>query len=73
MVLMDIRMPLLDGYEATRKIREFNKEVIIMAQTAHALVGDRDRAMEAGCTEYITKPINTDALLAKIKNLLNIE
>ncbi len=62
LVLMDIRMPGMDGYEATRQIREFNEEVIIIAQTAFALNGDRDEAINAGCNSYISKPINRLAL-----------
>jgi CheY-like chemotaxis protein len=58
LVLMDIRMPNMDGNEATRQIRQFNKDVIIIAQTAFAFSGDREKAIEAGCNNYITKPIN---------------
>jgi len=58
LVLMDIRMPEMGGYEATRKIREFNKDIIIIAQTAHALKGDAEKSIEAGCNEYISKPID---------------
>jgi len=61
-VLMDIKMPDLDGYEATRQIRQFNKNVIIIAQTAYAMTGDRERAIEAGCNDYISKPITIDVL-----------
>jgi len=57
LVLMDIKLPKMDGYEATRKIREFNKDVIIIAQTAYAIIGDRAKALKAGCDEYISKPI----------------
>lgn len=67
LILMDIKMPRLDGYEATRRIREFNKEVIIIAQTAHDLSGDREKSIEAGCNDHIAKPINKDNLLALIK------
>lgn len=62
LILMDIKMPEMDGYEASRKIREFNKSVIIIAQTAYALEGDREKAIEAGCNDYISKPIPKDKL-----------
>jgi PAS domain S-box-containing protein len=63
LILMDIRMPELGGYEATRKIREFNKTVFIMAQTAFGLSGSREKALEAGCNEYISKPICKEELM----------
>ncbi len=66
LILMDIKMPGLNGYEATRQIREFNKDVVIIAQTAYALSGDREKAIEAGCNDHITKPINKARLLALI-------
>jgi PAS domain S-box-containing protein len=66
LVLMDIKMPLMDGYEATRQIRKFNKHVIIIAQTAYGLNGDREEAIDAGCNEYISKPVN----LATLNNLI---
>ena len=53
---MDIRMPDLNGYEATRQIRQFSKDVIIIVQTAFGLSGDREKAIEAGCNDYISKP-----------------
>jgi CheY-like chemotaxis protein len=59
---MDIQMPELNGYEATRRIREFNKEVVIIAQTAYAISGDREKAIDAGCNDYISKPINKTKL-----------
>jgi CheY-like chemotaxis protein len=68
LVLMDIQMPDMDGYEATRRIRSFNKEIIIIAQTAFGLSGDREKALEAGCNDYIPKPINNEALVALIKS-----
>ncbi len=70
-VLMDIKMPVMDGYDATRMIREFNKEVVIIAQTAYALKGDRDKAINAGCNEYISKPVKKDILLSMIEKLLS--
>jgi CheY-like chemotaxis protein len=63
---MDIKMPEMDGYEAVRKIREFNNEVIIIVQTAYAFVSDKIMALEAGCNDYIRKPINKDLLNALI-------
>lgn len=71
LILMDIQMPEMSGYEATRQIREFNKDVIIIAQTAFALAGDREKALEAGCNDYITKPIKKEELFKKIKNCLS--
>jgi PAS domain S-box-containing protein len=69
LVLMDIQMPQMDGYEATRQIRQFNttNKVIIIAQTAYTLPGDRIKAIEAGCDDYIPKPINK-ALLTSLIN-----
>ncbi len=67
LILMDIQMPVLNGYDATRQIRLFNKDVIIIAQTAFAQTGDRKKAIEAGCNEYITKPIDKDILLDLIQ------
>ena len=65
LILMDIRMPDMDGYEATRKIRKFNKKVIIIAQTAHAMIEDREKAIECGCNNYIAKPLSK-ALLTEL-------
>ena len=69
-ILLDIIMPEMDGYEATKQIREFNKEVIIIAQTANALTGDREKSIAAGCNDYITKPIKKDELFRKIEKLI---
>jgi len=73
LVLMDIQMPGMNGYEATQRIREFNKEVIIIAQTAFALAGDENKSIKVGCNDYITKPIDKDKLLEKIRTLLKTE
>ncbi len=70
LVLMDINMSEMDGYEATRQIRKFNKDVVIIAQTAYALPGDRDKAIKAGCNDYITKPIDAMALIKMIEKHL---
>lgn len=67
LILMDICMPEMGGYEATRQIREFNKEVIIIAQTAYGLSGDREKAIESGCNDYIAKPINKNELQTLIR------
>jgi hypothetical protein len=67
LILMDIRMPEMDGYEATRQIRGFNKEVVIIAQTAYGLSGDREKAIKSGCNDYIAKPIYKADLLAMVK------
>ncbi len=66
-ILMDIRMPQMDGYEATQKIREFNNKVVIIAQTGNALEGDREKVIESGCNDYITKPIKRAELYALIE------
>jgi len=60
---MDIRLPDINGLEVTKKIREMNKEIPIIAQTAHAMGNDRKRCLEAGASEYISKPIDVDHLL----------
>ncbi len=60
LILMDVRMPGMNGLEATRKIRAFNQEVVIIAETAFGLTGDREKALEAGCNDYLSKPINRD-------------
>jgi CheY-like chemotaxis protein len=71
-VLMDVQMPVMDGFEATRLIRQFNNKVIIIAETAFEHRGfSRILAMEAGCNEYITKPIDKDLLIALIKRYFN--
>jgi len=72
LILMDIRMPDMDGYEATRQIRKFNKDVIIIAQTAYGFSGDREKAIVAGCNDYISKPINNTLLYELIKKQYNI-
>ncbi len=69
LILMDIRMPLMDGTEAARRIRQFNKDVIIIAQTAYAFTGDSEKAIESDCNEYISKPINLSVLNNLIKKL----
>lgn len=67
LVLMDIQLPEMDGYEVTRQIRKFNKDIIIIAQTAYAIEGDRQKAIAAGCHDYLSKPIIAD----KLKLMIN--
>src|ERR1035437_898995 len=71
LVLMDIRMPEMDGNEATRQIRQFNKDVIIIAQTAYGFSSDKEKTIEAGCNDYISKPINKNLLYDLIKKHCN--
>jgi len=67
LILMDIQMPEMNGYDATRQIRQFNKDVVIIAQTAFGLSGDRKKAIEAGCNDYLSKPFNKAELLSLIQ------
>ena len=62
LILMDIKMPHMDGLEATRLIRSYSKEVPIVALTAFAFEPDKDRAIEAGCNDFLTKPVSQNAL-----------
>ena len=71
-ILMDMSLPVIDGWEATRQIRATPglDTIPIIALTAHAMAGDRDKAMEAGCSDYDTKPVEITRLLAKMTALL---
>jgi CheY-like chemotaxis protein len=71
-ILMDMSLPVLDGWEATERIKqhEATKKIPVIALTAHALSSDRTRALEAGCDEFETKPIEFDKLMAKINAFL---
>jgi two-component system cell cycle response regulator DivK len=72
LVLMDLGMPVMDGWEATRKIKANSdlKHIPIIAVTSHAMVGDEVQAREAGCDDYIAKPVDENELMEKIKKLL---
>jgi CheY-like chemotaxis protein len=70
MILMDIKMPVMSGYEAVIKIREENKKIPIIAQTAHAMAGDKENILAAGCNEYLAKPITEADLLNTIRKYL---
>ena len=66
LVLMDIKMPIMNGLEATIRIKKINPELPVIAQTAYALSEEREQALDAGCDDYITKPIRRDNLIALI-------
>lgn len=72
LVLMDMSLPVLDGWEATRCLKRASetRDIPVIALTAHAMAGDRDRALEAGCDDYDTKPIELPRLLDKVEALL---
>jgi CheY-like chemotaxis protein len=72
LILMDMSLPVIDGWEATRRIKadDATRGIPVIALTAHAMAGDRERAMEVGCDDYDTKPIEMSRLLDKIATLL---
>jgi len=72
LVLMDINLTGMDGFEATRQIRQFNNDVVIIAQTAFSLKFDRVMAIEAGCNEYLSKPIDQDELMVLIRKYFSV-
>jgi two-component system, cell cycle response regulator DivK len=75
LILMDMDLPIIDGWEATRRVKagENTRGIPVIALTAHAMVGDRDKAIAAGCDDYDTKPVDFPRLLGKIETLLGGE
>jgi two-component system cell cycle response regulator DivK len=72
LILMDMSLPVIDGWEATRQVRanDATRKIPVIALTAHAMAGDREKAMEAGCDDYDTKPVEITRLLGKMTALL---
>ncbi len=70
LILMDISLPVMDGYQATRNIRKTFDSVPIIGLSAHAMQGDEEKAREAGCSDYLTKPVDEDLLFNKLKQYL---
>lgn len=70
LVLMDIQLPTVSGFDATKQIRLFNPELPILAQTAFAMIGDREKSIQAGCNDYLSKPIRRKDLLSKVAEYL---
>ena len=70
LILMDVSLPILDGYEATRKIRATLESTPIIGISAHAMSGDDDKAKEAGCNDYLTKPLDSKLLFQKLNEYL---
>jgi len=72
LILMDLRLPVLDGWEATRRIKAQpeTRDIPVIALTAHAMTGDREKALEAGCDDFDTKPVEMPRLLEKVRALL---
>ena len=69
-IIMDIKLPGMDGYETTMKIREKDKQVPIISYTAYAMEGDRDKSIEAGCNAYFSKPTSSLSMLNTISGLI---
>jgi len=70
LILMDLKLPFLDGFEATKMIKKLHPEIPIVAQTAYAMAGDREKALDAGCDDYLTKPFTARDLLSVVKTQL---
>jgi two-component system, cell cycle response regulator DivK len=73
-ILMDMSLPVIDGWEATRRVKadDATRSVPVIGLTAHAMAGDREKAIEAGCDDYDTKPVELDRLIGKIERLIGV-
>jgi CheY-like chemotaxis protein len=71
LVLMDLQLPVMDGYTATKEIKKINPDVPVIAQTAHVMSGEREKCMEAGCDDYLAKPIRLQILMDTLSKFLN--
>ncbi len=69
-VLMDLKMPVMNGFEATKQIKEFRPELPVIAQTAYSTTADENKAIAAGCDDFISKPISKEVLVSKINKYL---
>ncbi len=70
LILMDIKLPVMDGYAATREIKKINSEIPVIAQTAYAMLGDKEKSLKAGCDDYISKPISEENLISLLEKYL---
>lgn len=73
LILMDINMPVLNGYETTKIVKSLNPNIPVISQTAHAIIGDREKSINAGCDDYISKPVKKDLLIRMIDKHLSIQ
>lgn len=71
LVLMDLQLPVIDGYTATRELKKINNLIPIIAQTAHVMSGEREKCIEAGCDGYLAKPIRLQILMETLSKFLN--
>ena len=75
LILMDLSLPVIDGWEATRRLKANAAlhDIPIIALSAHAMMGDREKALQSGCDEYLSKPLDEDLLFAKLAKFLGQE
>lgn len=71
LVLMDLQLQVMDGYTATREIKKINPKIPVIAQTAHVMSGEREKSLEAGCDDYLAKPIRLQILIETLSKFLN--